>query len=362
MAMTESAHGKPSTRWFWIAGIWFAGALFDACQAVLILHAEGKHEHEARSPLFWTELVSWLPWALATPLISRFALRFPLSRVPTLRNVAVHLATFLTVSALAESWSAILQVTFNPWHNNPPPAFVNTWSVSLLYQILTFVIAYTLIVTVTSFVDTRDKMARQNEELSKAQLAALRRQMEPHFMYNTLNSIAGLVRDRSNEAAVNMIVGLSEFMRRASEESHRSQVTLAEEVEYLQRYLAIQKMRFGERLQASVEIPADLLDAQVPDLLLQPLVENAIKHGIDKRIAGGAVRVSAASDGGKLSLRVYNDGPGHPVDTQATRTGVGIGNLRTRLDILYGGESGLELMQTDAGGVEVVVTLPLRMA
>ena len=99
-----------------------------------------------------------------------------------------------------------------------------------------------------------------------------------------------------------MIVGLSEFLRRSSEDSHRSQVTLQEEVEYLQRYLEIQKVRFGERLQVSVDIPADLLRAQVPNLLLQPLVENAIKHGIAKRVAGGAVRVAGASRSGQPSL------------------------------------------------------------
>lgn len=360
MAMTEPARGKPSTKWFWIAGIWLAGGLFDASQTVLIMRAEGRQG--TWLPLFVIELVLWLPWVLATPLIIRFARRFPVFRGVSVTGVAVHLATFVTVSAVTESWAAVLQVLFNPWHNPAPPTFLDTWSVSLLFQIMTFVIVYTLIVTVTSFMDTRDKMARQNEELSEARLAVLRRQMEPHFMYNTLNSIAGLVRDRSNDAAVNMIVGLSEFMRRASEESHRSQVSLAEEVEYLQRYLDIQKMRFGARLQASVDIPADLLDAEVPGLLLQPLVENAIKHGIDKRAAGGVIRVSAANHGGKLNLRVYNDGPGAPMDWQATRTGVGIGNLRTRLDILYGGESGLELMQKGAGGIEVVVTLPLRVA
>src|SRR5205814_513655 len=112
---------------------------------------------------------------------------------------------------------------------------------------------------------------------SKAQLAALQRQMEPHFMFNTLNSIAGLVRDHRHDAAIGMIVGLSEFLRRTAQDSHRPQVTLAEEVEYLQRYVEIQKVRFGDRLRISVDIPAELLGAQVPGLLLQPLVENAIK-------------------------------------------------------------------------------------
>ena len=360
MSETETARGATLNRWSWIAGAWLAGGLFDATQSVFIMRSEG---HPGSGlPLFFIELALWLPWALATPIVVRFTRRFPLFRGPTLRSIAVHLAAFLVISTVAEAWSAFLQVQFNPWHNHRAPTFIDTWSVSLLYQILTFAIAYALIVIVTLFMDTREKMARQSEELSKARLAALRRQIEPHFMYNTLNAIAALVRDRSNAAAVNMLVGLSEFLRRATEDSHRSQVTLGEEVEYLQRYLDIQKMRLGDRLQASVDIPAELLGAQVPNLLLQPLVENAIKHGIAQRVAGGAVRVSGTGGGGKLRLRVYNDGPGAPVDPQAARTGVGLDNLRTRLHILHGDESGLELRQTEAGGVEVLVDLPLRTA
>jgi two-component system LytT family sensor kinase len=235
----------------------------------------------------------------------------------------------------------------------------------LLEQLVTYLIAYALILAVTFVVDSRDNVARRieeearlNEELSRAQLGALRRQMEPHFIFNTLNSIAGLVRDQRNDAAVSMIVGLSEFLRRATEDSHRSQVTLAEEVEYLERYLDIQKIRFGERLQVSVQIPAALLRAQVPTLLLQPLVENAIKHGIAKRAAGGTVRVDGACHDGELRLSVYNDGPGLAADWQATNTGVGIDNLRTRLRILHGDKSGLELRSAGIDGVEAVVTLP----
>ncbi|MFZ0007425.1 MAG: histidine kinase, partial [Steroidobacteraceae bacterium] len=235
--------------------------------------------------------------------------------------------------------------------------------------VFTFLIAYALILTVTYLVDARESIARQvtetarlNEELSRAQLAALRRQIEPHFMYNTLNSIAGLVRDQRNDSAVSMIVGLSEFLRRASEDSHRSQVTLAEEVEYLQRYLDLQKVRFGERLQVTVDIPGELLRAQVPNLLLQPLVENAIKHGIAKRAAGGIVRVAGTCHNGNLRLSIYNDAPSVLTNWQATHTGVGIGNLRTRLQILHGGESGLELRRSDSGGVEVIVVLPFTEA
>jgi two-component system, LytTR family, sensor kinase len=365
MAATHT--GMRSTRWRWIAAIWLAGGLFDASLTVGVMHAEGRNH--PWPPLFAIELAGWIPWALATPLVIHLARRYPMLRSVSLRAVAVHVATFAALSMVTEAWSAELQVLFNPWGNRRWPTFVDTFTTTLLYQVVTFLIAYALILTVTYVADAKESIARQitetarlNEELSKAQLAALRRQIEPHFMYNALNSIAGLVRDNRNDSAVSMIVGLSEFLRRASEDSHRSQVTLLEEVEYLQRYLDIQKTRFGERLQVSLDIPAELLRAQVPNLLLQPLVENAIKHGIAKRVAGGTVRVAGACHNGNLCLSVYNDAPSLPTDWQVTQTGVGIGNLRTRLQILHGNDSGLQLRQVDTGGVEVAVTLPFREA
>jgi two-component system, LytTR family, sensor kinase len=362
------AAASPSVRissWRWIAAIWSAGALFDASQSVLIMHAEGKHH--PWFPLFATELVSWLPWALATPWVVGLARRYPLFRNLKMRSLGVHLLAFALISAVAETWSTVQQMLFNPWNNRRWPTFLDTWTTALIFQVLTFLIAYALILTVTYLVDAREDVARHatesarlNEELSRAQLAALRRQMEPHFMYNALNSIAGLVRDRRNDAAVSMIVGLSEFLRRCSADSHRSQVALEEEVEYLQRYLEIQKVRFGERLQISLDIPAELLGAQVPNLLLQPLVENAIKHGVSRRVAGGSVRVAGACSNGSLCLSVYNDGPSPPADWESAPAGVGLSNLRTRLRILHGNDSDLQLCSVPSGGVEVRVTLPFR--
>jgi signal transduction histidine kinase len=368
------------TRWLWIAGAWGAGALFDASQTVVLMHVEGKHH--SWLPLFAIELALWLPWALATPFIVELARRYPIIRGASIRALGVHLAALAVISAIVETWSAWLQVLFNPWANQRWPTFVDTWSTSLVYQVSMFVIVYMLILTVTYLVDARERIARQmteaarlNEELSKAQLTALRRQLEPHFMYNTLNTIAGLVRDQRNQTAVNMIVGLSEFLRRASEDSHRAQVTLAEEVEYLQRYVDIQKLRFGDRLTVNLDIPGELLHAQVPNLLLQPLVENAIKHGISKRVAGGTIRIVGTSRQNTLWLSVSNDGPCTQQDLDATRTGVGLGNLRTRLQILHGDQSDLVLKRAGAhgadvdgpqvdgaqvDGVEVVVTLPLQ--
>jgi two-component system LytT family sensor kinase len=361
--MTDARPNTHSTRWIWIAAIWCAGALFDASQTILIMHAMGGRRSWL-SP-FVVEFVSWLPWVFATPLIVELARRRPIVHGGVLKAVFAHLAAFAIISTIAEAWSAMLRVIFNPWHHNPPPIFVNTWYTALTDQILTFVIAYALILTVTYVVDSREKMERQvietarlNGELSRAQLAALRGQMDPHFMFNTLNSIVGLVRDQRNDAAVGMIVGLSEFLRRSSEDSHRAQVTLTEEVEYLQRYIDIQKVRFGDRLRVSLDIPVELADALVPNLLLQPLVENAIKHGVSKRIAGGQIRVAGTRCDGALRLTVYNDGLWVREDLEATPGGVGLGNLRTRLQILHGDRSELLLRPVDTGGVEVVVTLP----
>ena len=364
--MIETPPGVRPTRWRWIAAMWVAGALFEAAQSVLFMRAIGRRHAWL---IFATEVVSWVPWVLATPLVIGLARRHEIIRSSTLHAASVHVVAFAAITLVAETWFAVLQVLFNPWGYPQQPTFMDTWRTSLLFQALTYLIVYALILTVTYVMDARDRMARQmmetarlSEALSKSQLAALRQQMEPHFMFNTLHSITGLVRDHENDAAVSMIVGLSEFLRRGLEDSHRSQVTLQEEVEYLQRYLDIQKVRFGERLRVTVDIPAELLSAQVPNLLLQPLVENAIKHGIAKRAAGGIVRVAGVHNNGKLCFSVYNDGPDLPEDAKATHTGVGLRNLRTRLQILHGDRTELQLKHTDTGAVEVTVVLPLEVS
>jgi two-component system, LytTR family, sensor kinase len=372
--MSKSPPDARSTGWTWIAGIWCAGALFEASQTLLTMHAVGVGKAWLRP--FLIVFLSWLPWALATPLIIDLARRWPIVRGAIFRAVSLHLAVFAAISVTAEAWSALLRVIFDPWRRNSPPTFMNTWSDLLVEQLMTFVITYALILTVTYAVDSREKMARQmtetarlntetarlNEELSRAQLAVLRGQMDPHFMFNTLNSIASLVVDQRVDAAVGMIVGLSEFLRRASEDSHRAQVTLREEVEYVQRYVDIQKVRFGDRLRVSVDIPDTLLATPVPNLLLQPLVENAIKHGVSKRRSGGEIRVTGMCRDGALRLTVYNDGPWTQEDLAAAPHRVGLGNLRTRLQILHGDRSELLLQPAEAGGVEVIVTLPLEEA
>lgn len=349
----------------WIAAIWSVYGVIDSTQTVLIMRSEvGQHSWP---PLFLTEFASWLPWVLATPLVGGMARRFRATNGVT---AAVHLAACTVLSLAASAWSALLLLTFNPWgHAKLPDSFFEAWGNSLLYLGPIYLFVYGLIFAITLAIDYRENVARQHAEtarlsveLSAARFAALRGQMEPHFIFNVLNSIAGLVRDKRNDDAVGMIVALSEFLRRATEDSQQLEVSLADEFAYLQRYLDIQKVRFGERLDVSVEIPPELLRARVPSLLLQPLVENGIKHGIATRIAGGAIRVSGARHDANLHLRVFNDGPNLPDDRDAQQNGVGIANLRARLGLLHHENFDLQLRNVPSGGVEVLVTLPFREA
>lgn len=362
MADTDTT-GRPR-HWAWIAALWSAGGLFDASQTVLFVHAMGRGHAWL---IFGTELVSWLPWMLATPLIIGLARRSPLFPRPTTNAFVSHFLAFTLVGLVAEAWFAVLQAVLNPWEYTQAPTFADALGSSLVFQFLTYLVVYGLILGFTSWLDARENRSREvtetarlSAELAKSQLAALRQQIEPHFMFNTLHSITGLVRDQESEAAVSMIVGLSEFLRRGLEDSHRSQVSLAEEVEYLQRYLELQKLRFGERLLVTIDIAPALSETRVPSLLLQPIVENAIKHGIAKRSGGGEVRISGTRENDNLCLRVFNDGPDSAVDWGAPKKGVGLSNLRSRLKILHGDHAHLELRPADSCGVEVIVRLPFE--
>jgi LytS/YehU family sensor histidine kinase len=194
-------------------------------------------------------------------------------------------------------------------------------------------------------------------ELSRTQLNALRRQMEPHFLFNSLHGIAGLIREHNNAAAVEMIAGLSDLLRRVLEGADRQFVPLAEELSFLERYVELQQMRFGDRLNVIVDVPLELYGALVPGLILQPLVENAIQHGVGKRIEGGTIRVSAVRSGGVLTLSIHNDGPALPPGGIESSVGVGISNTRGRLVSLYGTGGALEVRNV-ASGVETIVQVP----
>jgi LytS/YehU family sensor histidine kinase len=276
----------------------------------------------------------------------------------------VHLVPCAAIGLLSAAWSVWLDVALNPYATGfPAGPFVHVWLDRFYNGILSTLVLYATILAVGYVIDSRARLAYQqtetarlNEQLSKAQLDALRRQIEPHFLFNTLNAIAGLVRERRNDAAVSMIAGLSDFLRRLLEDSTRQQVPLGEEVEFAQKYLDIQKVRFVERLQFTVDVPRELLLAQVPTLILQLMVENAIKHGIAKRAQGGAIRIAASRSDDRLRVSVYNDGPALCWDK--AHSGIGMSNMRTRLQSLYGDAFELSMQDQEPSGVEVTVSVP----
>jgi two-component system LytT family sensor kinase len=216
-------------RWFWIASIWLSLGLFDATQTVFAMRAEGMHH--AWSHLFVTLLLCWLPWALATPLVLRLGRQYPPVQLRPFSTWLIHITACAIVALVSAAWNAWLEELLNPWAKFPAPeSFAHLWFGKFYSGLLSSLMLYVSILAVSYMLDSRERLARQqtetarlNEQLSKAQLNALRRQIEPHFLFNTLNAIAGLVRERKNDAAVSMIAGLSDFLRRVLEDSRTRQ-------------------------------------------------------------------------------------------------------------------------------------------
>ena len=205
---------------------------------------------------------------------------------------------------------------------------------------------------------TREVVTAQLEaRFAEAQNLALRMQLQPHFLFNTLNSISALVHSNP-DGADEMISRLGDFLRATLDEPQGPMVTLHRELAFIQDYLAIEQIRFQDRLRVEVQIPAELMDLRLPSFILQPLVENALKHGLNDRPQGGTLYLRARKEAGNLVLEVQDDGDGYV----AGREGVGLTNVRSRLGLLYKGTSQLEIMGTVGHGTLVVLRLPLEAA
>jgi two-component sensor histidine kinase len=328
-----------------------------------------RHEgmHHVWMKVFIILTIDWLPWALVTPWVISLGRRHPPAwKAP--QTWLLHGGAIVAIDVVASAWASALEVVFQPWLPDfKSHAFLVTWPMKIYGGLVPAFILYVVILAVTYLLDSKARAAAQqtatarlNEQLSYAQLNALQRQIEPHFIFNALNSISGLVREQKNDAALSMIVALSDFLRRVAVSSHDPQALLAQEVEFLERYLQIQEARFAGRLKLDIQIPDELRKAEIPSLILQPLVENAIKHGIAQRVLGGEVRVAASRANGLLHLSVYNDGPLLDRDGSAIKEGIGLSNLRTRLKLLYGNDCNLRLENYGITGVQVSMALPYR--
>ena len=208
----------------------------------------------------------------------------------------------------------------------------------------------------------RRRATRAEALAQSARLQALQSQLEPHFLFNTLNGISSLVVEGRTEAATTMIALLSEFLRLALQTVDTPQITVTEEMSFVRHYLDIQKIRFGERLKFSIDVAAETCEALVPTLLLQPLVENALRHGILARADGGSVSIVVSAHDGMLRLRVEDDGLGLRRSNTATSSGLGLSNTATRLSELYGHRATFTVGKGSHGGVAVDIGIPLQLA
>ena len=349
-----------------IWGFWLAFALFQTS-------SEMYRASLMKSKLTWpTAIISefgyagW--WAILTPLVLRFARRYPLEARNLAPRLAIHLAG-MTVAAVAVKLA--FNVTVMPFLAqiaNPP--YVWTWRRVLLSLAASFdfgVMLYWLIVLAAmavryyrSYRDEKVRAARLEAELARAQLRALKMQLHPHFLFNTLHSISALVYDNA-EAADRMLVRLGELLRISLDSAGFQEVPLGKEVEFLRKYLEIEKERYEERLDVAFEIPDDLLGIPVPSFILQPLVENAIRHGIDPAREPGSIAISAERIGHDLRISVSDTGVGSlPEQLRDGQGGVGLANTRARLETLYGPGGRFEIENRESGGVRATILIPIR--
>ena len=295
-------------------------------------------------------------WALFVPLIAYLLRRFP-GRILLHFGFAVAI-TFVRAAILLWFMHII-------GHGYPRgDSYLLHLRMDILYSGLVGLATYGLIVAaylgVRSYQALRDReveASQLSQRLAQAQLQALRMQINPHFLFNALNAVNMLIRADEKTRAVQAVTGLSELLRHVVDGAPLQEIRLADELAFLDRYLAIEGVRFGDRLRVHKDIAADAESALVPNLVLQPIVENAIRHGISERRDAGRIEISARRENGSLVMRVADDGVGI---RSAHAEGVGLSNTRARLQQLYSGAHALTLEPAPGRGTIVTVTIPYR--
>ncbi|HYC70282.1 MAG TPA: histidine kinase [Opitutaceae bacterium] len=318
-------------------------------------------------PVSWSQavghaLADWYVWALLSVPILWLVRRFPPEGPRVARTAAVHLAAALACSlayvALRSAWGVAHgrivgeEVGFAEVFR---PLLVKTYPFNLLVYGMILALGHALDYY-RRYHERTVHALELEKRLAEARLQALLRQLKPHFLFNTLNGIASLMH-RDVAAADRMIVQLSELLRLTMHHPGQPLTKLRDEIAFIEKYLAIERIRFQDRLEYEIAAAPETLEAEVPSLLLQPLVENAIRHGIEPHARPGRIVVAAAREGGELRLTVRDNGGGLPPGG-AARAGIGLANTRARLHELYGARHRFELANLPAGGLEVRLALP----
>jgi two-component system LytT family sensor kinase len=362
----SSRSGKWRPDPFLIIGVWTAVGLFRAVERYTLDPVSSERlEFGFREALAQNLLFSYL-WAALTPLVATLARRHALGSHARARVFGVHFAASAVFAVGHGTAFALLYPTLTgmPFGlARQLRAVPSVLTIFLFANLLTYWGIVGVCWTIQALRLSRERELRASQleaQLAGARLVRLQTQLHPHFLFNALNSVLPLVfRDR--EAAAQTILRLEELLRRSLEADAAQLVPLSRELEFLEMYLEIQKTRFQDRLQVAFDVPADLRSARVPNLILQPLVENAIKHGVSAQPGSGRVEISARRESGMLVLKVRDDGPGLVVSPRSGGSGVGLANTRERLQQLYGDDQRLDLENAPEGGLEVTVGLPFSV-
>jgi signal transduction histidine kinase len=353
----------PRRRWvFWLGlfGIYTLPALIFAG----LIHARMVQIGEESS--FWEWLLgqqsAWYAWALLTPLIIHLGRRFRLDREHWLPNGLVHVVCGVVLAALQSAVAVLGSIAVH----GEPMTLAYYWGELYPFWIWRgpwAFLVYWAIIGVSYAFDYHASLkerelhaSRLESQLHRAQLDALRRQLQPHFLFNTLNSITVLMQKGETETASRMLSDLSTLLRHVLSTSDVQEVPLEEEVEFVRRYTEIEQARFGDRLRVSIDIDPSARHVPVPSFILQLLVENAILHGIAHKTEGGDVEISARCRDGRLNLQVRDNGVG--IGGEEGTDGIGIGNARERLRHLYGSDFRLEVSDAPGGGVLAELDIP----
>ncbi len=356
-------------RWFRVLlvfGIWtFIGIVF-TLQSYFTSYRSEKPVSLADAAylqMTWSYL-----WALATPLVLWAAARLPIERNNWTRSALLHIPICVILSVIVTALGHIAMWLYWGWRFGRPFSFERMGR----FVVANFSegIGIYLLIAVTSYAFSYYRRYREGQvrtfqleaQLSQAQLHALKMQLHPHFLFNTLHSISALL-NKEPESARKMITRLGDFLRLTLDNSGAQEVTLQQEMEFLSCYLEIERIRFQDRLVTRINVAPQTLGARVPNLILQPIVENAIRHGIAPRSTPGLLEIDTEQRNGSLRIQVRDNGPGllaHRTSEILFQKGLGLANTETRLERLYGAAHSFNLSNSPAGGLVVTLEIPFH--
>jgi two-component system LytT family sensor kinase len=356
-------------RWVRLAIIW---GIWTFIGLVFTLQFYFASYRSARPVPFFDALYMQMIWAylfaLATPLVLWIVTRLPLERDNWVRSALLHLPISVVLGVLLTAPGRILIWLRWDWPIGKPLTFEGV--TRFVIGNFSEAIGIYLLIALTGYAFSYYRRFREGQvrtlqleaQLSQAQLQALKMQLHPHFLFNTLHSISALL-NKDAEAARKMITRLGDFLRLTLENSGSQEVTLRQEMEFLSCYLEIERIRFQDRLVTHMDVAQQTLDAKVPNLILQPIVENAIRHGIAPRSTQGLIEIEAKQRNGTLRIQVRDNGPGlsaHRTSENVFKKGLGLANTETRLEQLYGPAHSFSLSNNPDGGLIVTLEIPFH--